>query len=258
MPHNQPSERQLSFKDHQNRFTRYLRDPDNNPLPEGTQQHRMAMYRELFFNNVDSFLTSNFPVLHKILNTQQWQALSKDFFANYRCKTPYFSEIPEEFIKYLESNALPAENYPDFMLELAHYEWVEMAVSIAQAETPIGNRKLADDPSSDLIALSPLAWPLAYQYPVHRLSPEFRPLEPEQQPTFLVVYRQHDDEVKFITITPMTYALLSTLQTNSSLTVDAIINSVAQTTGQSDSPVFRDGAVQIIRQMVASEILYLL
>jgi len=30
--------------------------------------------------------------------------------------------------------------------------------------------------------LSPLAWPLAYRFPVHKISPDYQPSEPLEQP----------------------------------------------------------------------------
>jgi hypothetical protein len=37
-------------------------------------------------------------------------------------------------------------------------------------------------------------------------------LEPPEQPTFLVVYRDPKDEVRFLEITPVTYQLLALIQ----------------------------------------------
>ena len=48
------------------------------------------------------------------------------------------------------------------MLELAHYEWVEMALAIAR-ENVVANEQDVDNLLNRKIALSPLAWPLVYQ-----------------------------------------------------------------------------------------------
>ena len=126
----------VNFKAKQAEFSAYIRNPIDSPCPSDIQPERMQMYRELFFNNVESFLSSNFPVLHKILSKQQWQQLAQDFFAKHHCTSPYFSEIPEEFILYLQNERQASEDDYPFMLELAHYEWVEMALSISQASIP--------------------------------------------------------------------------------------------------------------------------
>ncbi len=191
-------------------FSAYIRDPFNNPPPDDVDKRRIDAYRELFFNNIDSFLSSNFPVLRSLLNDQQWFELVQDFFAGHCCKTPYFSEIPEEFIDYLQHQRKHPDDLP-FLLELAHYEWVEMALSIAKQEIP-RSETWPDNIGQQPIMLSPLAWPLAYQYPVHKISPQFIPLETPEQATFLLVYRDLHDEVNFIEINALTFQLLQRIE----------------------------------------------
>ncbi len=93
----------MTFKNHQTTFAAYIRNPEKNPIPKGVKPERMAMYRELFFNNIEGFLTSNFPVLHSLFNEKAWGNLVQDFFENHICHTPHFSEIPEEFLAYLQN-----------------------------------------------------------------------------------------------------------------------------------------------------------
>jgi hypothetical protein len=174
-------------------FAAHIRDPRNNAAPVGVEDRRMGIYRELFFNNVEGFLGSSFPVLHKLMDEHSWHALARDFY-------DYLNEERGE-----RDSDLP------FMRELAHYEWVELALSVAEndEQTP-----LAVD--GDLLAgaplLSPLAWPLAYRYPVHRIGPDFQPREPDAQPTYLLVYRDTRDEVGFIELNAVSARLFSLLQ----------------------------------------------
>jgi len=72
------------FDQKQREFAAYIRDPEHNPIPAGIQEQRMAMYRELFFNNINGFLAGNFPVLRALLTDEQWFALAQDFF----CASP--------------------------------------------------------------------------------------------------------------------------------------------------------------------------
>ncbi|MFZ2407721.1 MAG: putative DNA-binding domain-containing protein, partial [Methylobacter sp.] len=111
----------VDFKAKQLEFAAYIRDPENNPPPADVKQQRMAMYRELFFNNLDSFLSANFPVLRTLLNDRQWFELGQDFYARHASQSPHFSQIPEEFLDYLQNERDTSADFP-FMLELAHYE----------------------------------------------------------------------------------------------------------------------------------------
>ena len=91
-----------SFTEHQFAFTAYIRDPKRSAVPEDIEKRRIDLYRELMFNNVESFLSTGFPVLRRLMDEGSWTALVQDFFSLHRCKTPYFSEISEEFLEYLQ------------------------------------------------------------------------------------------------------------------------------------------------------------
>jgi len=204
----------VDFKAKQAEFAAYIRNPEHAAVPNDVDPQRMAMYRELFFNNINSFLSSNFPVLRTILTDEQWQELAQDFFVTHRCQTPHFSEIAEEFLDYLQNQRNTTEDYP-FLLELAHYEWVEMAVSIAQATPNYGNPHFVNTILQQHLALSPVAWPLVYQFPVERIGPAFLPLSAPDQPSYLIVYRDSEDQVHFMQTTPYTYRLLQLIEENS-------------------------------------------
>jgi hypothetical protein len=209
---NTSPEHRPAFQRQQLAFTAHIRDPSKHPLPAGIPDTRMAVYTELFFNGIEDQLSTCFPVLRKITDDNHWLALVRDFFARHRCRTPLFTEIGQEFIDYLEAEHEPSPGDWPFMLELAHYEYAELAVSISDANATPGEY----DPNGDLLQgcplVSPTAWVLSYQYPVHRIGPGFLPKTPGPQPTHLVVYRDRKDAVHFLEINPVTHRLLGLLK----------------------------------------------
>jgi hypothetical protein len=201
-----------ALREAQLRMARYLRNPERQPGPEGVEARRLKVYRELVYNTVEGFLSSGFPVLHSLYEPDQWQELVQCFIEHHRCQTPYFLEISQEFIQFLarEHQARPCD--PPFAAELAHYEWVELALDIAEESAPA-----APAPQADALRmrprLSPLAWLLSYAFPVHRIGPGFRP-EEAAEPTFLVAYRDRDESVGFIELNPATARLLELVRQN--------------------------------------------
>lgn len=239
----------VGFAQTQAEFAAYIRNPAANPAPADVPQLRMAMYRELFVNNINGFLSSTFPVLRSVLADGQWLALVEDFFANHACTTPHFSEIPEEFLAYLQHGRKPADDLP-FMLELAHYEWVEMALSIAHDEVQ-PDFKVIDGQS--LITLSPLAWPLVYQYPVHKIAPVYQPLTPPAAATFLVVYRDQEDEIQFLEITPITYRLLEIIQ-EQAVPVAQCLQQIADESQHPDPVWLKAEGLKILQELVGKAV----
>ncbi|WP_428353048.1 DNA-binding domain-containing protein [Methyloprofundus sp.] len=245
------SQHKVDFKATQAEFTSYIRNPDTQPCPEGIKPERMQMYRELCFNNVESFLSSNFPVLRKITSDSQWQQLAQDFFANHPSTTPYFSEIPEEFIVYLQQERVAGANDYPFMLELAHYEWVEMALSIAQEDIVEPKINQISDLTQTL-SISPLAWVLAYQFPVHKISPDYLPLQAPEHPSYLAVYRNQEDQVNFIELAQMSYFLLHTLQEQQAI---SIADCLSQILPDDSAESLENSAIEAIQQFVDKQVI---
>jgi len=187
-------------------FAAHLRDPKRNKAPRGIEARRMKVYRELFYNNVQGFLENAFPVLRRITPDARWHAMARDFFARHESHQPLFYRIAEEFLQYLEHERGRVKGDPPFLRELAHYEWVELALATSNAVAgPVDDR---GDLLEGVPLLSPLAWPLAYEFPVHRIGPQFQPRAPGPDATHLVVWRNAQDEVKFMEVNPVAVRLL--------------------------------------------------
>lgn len=171
----------------------------------------MRIYQDLFFNNLNNFLSNNFPVFRSLVDDHWWQREVRCFMKYHQCRSPFFSEIGREYIDYVLGGARPATpEDPPFMVELLHYEWVELALQIApDPELPPG---LEEDLLDGHPVLSPLAWPLEYDYPVHRIGPDFQPDAPPEQPTWLLVYRDKGQKVSFMALNALTARLLALIE----------------------------------------------
>jgi hypothetical protein len=196
----------------QTSFAAHIRDPQSVAAPEGIEDRRMAIYRDLFFNNIRSFLSGNFPVLKTLYEEETWTTLCREFYKDFRCHTPLFPELPREFLQYLQDHRQDNADDPPFMLELAHYEWVELALSLDEADSD----EVEVNPEGDLLngipVLSPLAWPLSYQYPVHNIRVDFQPENPPEKATHLLVWRQQDYTIKFMQLNEISLLLLQKMK----------------------------------------------
>ncbi|MEX0709321.1 MAG: putative DNA-binding domain-containing protein [Woeseia sp.] len=202
------------FQQKQYAFAAHIRDPEHQPAPDGIEDRRMAIYRELFFNNLNQLLGKGFPVLKTLYGDDGWRRLVRQFMAHHQAQTPYFLELPKEFVRFLETGYKPADDDPPFLAELAHYEWVELALSVSNETDPLDDIDAGGDLLESVPVKSKLAWVLNYRFPVHRISRKFQPHEPGEQPTFLAVYRRRDDDVGFMELNPVTARLLEMIEAN--------------------------------------------
>ncbi len=233
-------------------LARYIRDPANSAPPPEIEERRLAIYRELFYNNVEGLLAGNFPVIRKLLGDAGWHARVRAFFRDYRCSTPLFPELAREFIRFVEARAEQGAGDPPWLLQLAHYEWVELALDIAEGDEP------PHDPEGVLLdgvpLLSSLAWPLAYDWPVHRLSPEFLP-DRADAPTFLLVQRGADLKVRFHEISALTFRLLQRIAEAEPLTGRAQLQALAREAQAPDLDEFVGHGRTMLEQLRQTSVL---
>jgi len=202
--------RQPSFTQTQRAFVGAIRDPENQPIPADIEERRMAVYRELIYNNVEDFLANTYPVLKEIVGETAWHAMVRDYFIRHRATTPLFMQMPKEFLLYLQEEREPgADDYP-FMLELAHYEWTELELAVSEEKISMQDIDANGDLLEGRAVITPLCRILGYQYPVHKIGVSHLPTESE--PTFLIVFRDRKDNVEFIELNQVTASLLNRVQ----------------------------------------------
>lgn len=230
------------FQRFQHAFTAHIRDPKANPCPRGIEARRMRIYRRLVYNNVESFLLTCFPVLRKVLGTRRWARLVRLFLATHRSRSPFFREIPGEFIQFLQSNGPLSSDYPEFTLELAHYEWVELVLSIS-THSPDWE---GIDPEGSLLEQRPILNPvlanLCYRWPVHHIGPRMRVAPAE---TCLLVFRDPGDQVRFTEINAFTSRLINLLEPGE-LTGQAALETIAVESRHPSPDVIIQGGLSIM------------
>lgn len=238
------SESELTSETLQRNFAAHLRNPALNAAPADIEDRRVQIYRDLIYNNIEAFISNGFPVIRTLYSDENWHALVRDFIHRHHAKSPYFLALGEEFINYLETlRADLSSDDPPFILELARYERAELALFVDPQAIP---RSKAVEPSDILNAIpqtSPLAWPMVFSYPVHKIGLEFQPAKPEELPVCLVVYRNRQDQVKFLEANPVTTRLLALCENNNHRTAAELFSQIATELGHEDAqPIIGFGA----------------
>jgi len=243
------------FTRRQYEFAAHIRGPEHQPAPGGIEDRRMAIYRELFYNNVEGFLSSTFPVLRKLYKDRQWHAMARDFFAHHQSQTPLFLEIPREFLGWLEHERTAQTDDLPFLYELAHYEWVELALSISEENLNQPGVNPEGDFLTGIPAFSPLAWHMSYHYPVHRIGPDFLPNEPGEATTNIVVYRNREDDVGFMEINRVTKRLLELVNANDTENGEQLLNRIAAEMSHPQPDVVVNGGIEILKGLLQKDII---
>ena len=227
----------------QQAFAGHIRNPAAVAAPPGIEGRRMKIYNDLVYNNIEGFLSGGFPVLRSLYRDEDWHRMVRDFIVSYRCDSPFFLEISQEFLNYLMQTHQPTPVDPPFLVELAHYEWVELALDVSTETFPASDVDVDADPLDGIPILSPLVMNLRYTYPVHKIGPGTEPDAPPTEPTYLVVYRDRAEKVRFMESNAATSRLLELLAENASRTGRALLEQLAtEMNADSVTPIVDFGA----------------
>lgn len=165
----------------------------------------LLTYRELVRASLWDPVEAVFPVARALLGEEAWAACRAAFLAAGAVQSRHYRDIPATFVGWLAESRWGGERWPE-LLQLAHFEWVEIQVSCAP--DPPADFDLAMEPAPGLrLRLHPSAHPLEYAYAVHLASPE-NP-RPRAAPTHLLAFRDAADQYQLLELTPATSALLA-------------------------------------------------
>jgi hypothetical protein len=249
-----PAPDDAALRQQQFGLSAHLRDPEHVPAPPGLDDRRLAIYRDLVRANLESLLSGAFPVASALLGDAPWRDLVRAFLRDHRSPTPLFPELPGEFVRYLQARAEAEFPDPPWLAELAHYEWVEVALDFAEA-APLPAPPPGFDPLASPLQVSPLAWPLVYAWPVHRLGKDFVPHEMPLVATCLLLQRDADGPVRFHELGAVALRLLERIAEVPRDTGVAHLHALAIESRSEDPDAFVAQATPLLHGFVASRTL---
>ena len=211
----------------------------------------MAVYRDLFFRNIQGFVERSFPVTAQLLGPDTLRELSYAFFSQHDCRTPYFHKIGQEFVDYLSREHVAEPDLPPFLAELAHYEWIAVKVRLNDEPPPHGPGRI--DPDGDLLEqpliLSPASELCVYAYPVHRINQDHQPQQKPESPTFLFAFRDLAGKSRFMELNPVTARLIALLKDQPDIPARSQLGRIAAELGRDNPEAVVDGGRQVLERL---------
>lgn len=231
-----------AFQAYQQAFCAHLRNPTINKPPAKVVKQRMAVYKEIVFNNIFSSVSACYPVSQQVLGKRRWTKLVRRFFAEHAASSPIFRDIPQDFLAFLNT----LSDLPPYLLSLMHYEWIELVVVGIETKTIIPNQAL--DLMTQIITVNPTLALLKYNYAVHKISPRNKPSTPLAEPVFLAVYRDSKHNINFIELNATTAQLLHLLKDNA-LTGEQALLQLAENLQETDTQLLLSFGSSILQDL---------
>ena len=173
--------------------------------PFARQRDRYLLYRELARNNLLAPLENTFPVLRELLGPEAWSEATAAFLQDRPLASPYYRDIAPAFVAWLAETGWGSGRWPA-LLELAHYEWVELQITRWPDESVAMDMR--DRPSLEArLVLDAAARVVSYGHAVHRAT-EADP-RPRSGVVHLLLHRDADGDFAVLELTGTTAALLA-------------------------------------------------
>ena len=186
----------------------------------GLAPERLAVYARLVRNNVRSFIRRCYPETARHSPPEQWAAAQESFIANGCAHSPYFQDIPGEFLAYCRQ----VFRLPEHLLELMRFEHSQLLAETAP--TPPDNSFEWDEDT--LFRLSSAA--LLADYP---FDPSADPIDFQAAPATLLVWQDNEGSVYHSRLDPVDAVLLAAAA--NPLSQKQICNRLAAVAGTDDS-----------------------
>ncbi len=187
---------EYSVAEIQRQFTRYLRDPENSPLPPGTDAVYMEMYARHYRDKLYRVLENWMSGLVDSLGKKRVIALLNEYVRLPRESLYGVSSFEDAFCRWLKSESQALE-LPRWIPDLADYS---LAIKEVNALEEISEDGI--DSEEDLLAgipvFSELAKLLCFEWPVHRIGEDFIPETKPLEPVWLIVYRNRQGRCSYL------------------------------------------------------------
>lgn len=207
------------FQAYQQQFVAYLRDPQENGVLPTSLPQTTNVYARLLYSKIEGSLYTCFPIVCELLGAVLWRQLVQAFIREHHCQSPLYREIPDEFIEYL-MNQIPQMELPEFIIDLAHFEWMELVLETARSEMADTIFPIQGDPLTIIPVLNPVLHLLHYRYPVQTIAAsnthwknwQTRVKPYDQEPVALAGYRNMKYNIQFVKLNAVTTRLIELLQ----------------------------------------------
>lgn len=180
---------------------------------------REKIYYHLLRANLHEVLANIYARLIEHLGSENWAFLLDEFLREHTATTPYFYQLPDEFLSFLWHNKARYGQWP-WLWALAHFEWMELVATVADEILP--------EPNAVLLRCSPLAYYCQYDYAVHPLDKEYTDLAQRTHPWQGIVYRNRQHEVLWFVLEPWSAHLLQAILQQKECSVEDMVRYVMQ------------------------------
>lgn len=196
---------------------------------------RLSLYRRLVRNNltgVTEKMMKRTRARMEAIAAGAFDASFAAFLDEVGPRTHYLRDVPADFLEWVEPRWRARADVPAWLVDLAQHELVEFRVAAAEGSED-SSQVTEIAPDRPLVFAQPVRL-MRYAFAVHELPPRTDDRsEPPSRATALLVYRDAENAVQFLELTPFAAAIAQRLLGGSPL-LDAVRDAAGDVGGAPD------------------------
>lgn len=178
------------FRQSQFALARYLRNPLAVLPPEEVTIEDAIACTQAMAAHLSEVLDTAFPVTHALLGEDLWQQAVRLFLKEAPSHAPWAGAVQRAFVAHV-SQSPSMQGLPAWLQDLAHYEWLQNAVSTASVNWPAFD--VHGDVMQRAVVLNPTHVEAVYEWPLHGTSDEHK--LNDMQHIYVSMLRDVNDEL---------------------------------------------------------------
>lgn len=179
----------------------------------------LAIYQRSYLVRLRECMAAQFPALAHALGDDLFRHFADQYLQRYPSDSYTLAELGSRFATFLDKTrpdreAAQRESWPDFLIEMAEFEYAITVLFDAEESTPESDERADDIRVAPIVQLFEHAFPIAGYYRAATAGDE--PQLPFPEPTWSVVVRRNF-RLGVFDLQPAQYQLLTALQSGCSL-----------------------------------------
>ena len=228
-----------------------LSDTDREFLID-TDRERLFVYRELIQGTLFEALRATIPRSVARLGNRLDPAMAR-FLSERGPQTHYLRDVTIEFLEFSLESFEQNPEIPDYIPDLARHEWSQILVGSMQAQPQdhvVGELALEQP-----VVFIEAARLMTYRFAVHELPEDLEDRqEPQRRPTTLLVYRNPEHEVRYLSLSPLAADILSRLL-HQKIALGEAITQACAANHQEVSQTVIDGSAKLLADLAERGVL---
>jgi len=220
---------------------------NDDPFIKSQSPIKQSIYRHLVFDNIHAVICAAMPLTEKHYGEDKFKELVQNFVYNIKIQSPYYRDIPKEFLSFI--------SFKGILNDLSHDELTEFDMAFWSDATNIPTHNSDAQLLDAKLYLNPVISLNKYDYPIHKVDNETILEEIKPNVTFRLLYRNlEQNTIHKVLLNEVSYKFLRHAMCDKDLNFSMILDKLMDEFKTVDQEKIATQAVGFLKELIDKKI----